>query len=253
MTTRELVTREIAFLQGVLETLPPDPVVSAPWPNQPAGFAFVSDQDWRDIRANGWNYLRRSSSKDSTVVSDLLRSHVLRIVFTAGMARDSGPCVHWVGLPTKPRELYAGWTMKLSPNWTPSPAGGGKIAFVHLAGGGQVYINLGGSIAPHRINVNTEWAPYGQKFWEPTVANASVVSYGMWTTVEWYLKASSKAGVADGIVRWWVNGQLSGDHRNVIVPPVGFEQFEFSPTRQLSPATEQYLYIDHTRVSAPGL
>ena len=155
-----------------------------------------------------------------------------------------------MGLPSRPREIFTAWWMKLSPNWQASPAGGGKIAFLWSTNGqGQVYANIGGSSAPHRININTEWGPYGQKFWEPNVATTRV-SYNQWYRVEWYVRWESRPGAGDGIIKWWVNGVLNGDHRNVSFPDIsGFEQFEFAPTLQNPPPSEQYMYIDHTYVS----
>jgi hypothetical protein len=148
--------------------------------------------------------------------------------------------------------MFTGWWMKLSPNWSASPAGGGKITFAWATNGqGQVYSNIGGSAAPHRININTEWAPYGQKFWEPNVATTPV-TYGQWYRIEWYLKWESAPGRGDGVMRWWVNGVLNGDYRNVIFPATCcFQQFEYAPTRQNSPLSEEYMFIDHTRVSSP--
>jgi hypothetical protein len=228
----------------------------ASWPNEPLGFKMLTDMAWSALTGNGWNYLRRSSSKHDDIVSDsaapLSPLQLLRIVFTPDMPRDTGPSVHWIGLPSRPREMFTGWWMKMSPNWSASPAGGGKITFAWSQNGqGQVYSNIGGSAAPHRININTEWAPYGQKFWEPNVTTTPV-NYNQWYRIEWYLKWESTPGASDGVMRWWVNGVLNGDHRNVRFPDIaGFEQFEYAPTRQNSPLSEEYLFIDHTRVSTP--
>jgi hypothetical protein len=239
-------------VSNIASTPPPS---TAAWPNQPSHLRVLSDMAWSALTGNGWSYLRRSSSKDDSIVADatapLSAQQVLQIIFTPSMPRDTGPSVHWVGLPSRPRELYTGWWMKMSPNWTASPAGGGKITFAWAAnGGGQVYSNIGGSSAPHRININTEWAPYGQKFWEPNVTLTPLV-YGQWYRIEWYLKWESTPGAGDGVMRWWVNGVLNGDYRDVRYPACCFEQFEYAPTRQNSPPTEQYLFIDHTRVSVP--
>ena len=78
------------------------------------------------------------------------------------------------------------------------------------------------------------------------------MSYGQWYRVEWYLKWESAPGRGDGVMKWWVNGVLNGDYRNVIYPSTCcFQQFEYAPTRQNPPLSEEYMFIDHTRVSAP--
>ena len=211
-------------------------------------------QTWSLMAGEGWSYLRRASSSDDDTVNDptapFVPPEALRIVFTPDMGRDSEPSVHWIALPHA-REVLAVWWMKLSPNWTPSPAGGGKITFLWAANGqGQVYSNVGGSSAPHRIDINTEWAPYGQNFWEPNVGMTPIY-YDQWYRVEWYLRWESSPGAGDGIMRWWVNGMLNGDYRNVRFPGCCFQQFEFAPTRQDTPPSEQFLFIDHTHVSVP--
>jgi hypothetical protein len=230
-------------------------LVASAWPNEPAGFVPVSDQPWSLLTGLGWNYLRRTASKNSDIAVDaaapLSPASVLRMIFTTDMAPDSEPGVHWIGLSPRPSELYVGWWMKVSQNWKCSPAGCGKITFAWAPDGqGQVYSNLGGSVAPHRININTEWAPYGQHFWEPNVSTTPIV-YNTWYRIEWYLKYASSTSAADGVMRWWVNGVLNGDYANVRYPGCCFQQFEFAPTLQNPPPAEQYMYIDHTRVSKP--
>ena len=234
----------------------PDRPVGTSQALEPEGLVPFNDQRWAGLTGNGWGYLRRTSSRDADIARDATAPFsppdVLRIVFTPSMTRDTEPSVDWLRLPQRPREVYARWWMKLSANWTPSPAGGGKITFLHVepSGQGQVYTGLFGARAPHHISVNTEWAPYGQKIWSPNVTS-SPVSYDRWYEIEWYVKwASSEA--ADGILRWWVDGVLNGDYAGVTFPAHGggFQQFEFAPTLQNPPPEEQYMYIDHTYVSA---
>jgi hypothetical protein len=220
----------------------------------PAGLVPLNDQPWTVLAGNGWRYLRRTSSKDADIVTDATAPfsppHVLRIIFTPSMRRDSEPGVNWIGLPES-RVVRASWWMKLSPNWTPSPAGGGKIAFFHVwpDGHGVTYSNVGGSRAPHRINVATTWTEYGYRFWDPNVSTSNI-AYGRWYRVEWYVKWESTPGGGDGILRWWVDGVLNGDYTNVRFPAggLGFRQFEFAPTLQNAPPADQYMYIDHTSI-----
>lgn len=225
-------------------------------PREPAGLRPLNDQPWSGLTANGWQYLRRTSSRNADIVTDATAPFsppdVLRIIFTPSMSPDSEPGVHWISLP-EPREVYTRWWMKLSANWTPSAAGAGKITFLHASpdGQGQVYTGLFGSRAPHRLMVNTEWGPYGQKIWAPNVKTTQM-SYGIWYEVDWYVKWESRPGAGDGVMRWWVDGALDGDYTNVSFPAggVGFQQFEFAPTLQSPPRAEQYMYIDHTYLSA---
>ena len=213
-------------------------------------------QPWRQIGNDGWQYLRRGSSIDDDIVLDdtapVSPPEVLRVVFTPDMGRDREPSVHWISLPGV-REVYARWWIKLSSNWSPSPAGGGKMAFLHAApsGMGQVYTSLHGSTAPHRMIINTEWAPYGQKIWEPNVTRTPIV-YGRWYRMEWHMKWPPHGGRSEGTLRWWVNDVLNGEYANVTFPAggSGFHQFEFAPTLQNPPPSVQYMFIDHTNINA---
>jgi hypothetical protein len=214
--------------------------------------ALQHEQRWDQLEGDGWSYMRRSSSKDDEIVFDHEAPYsppaVLKIVFTPDMQRDHEPSVHWTALPNA-NDVYATWWVKLSPNWSASPAGGGKIAFLHgwPDGTGQVYINVGGSRSPHRINVNTEWQPYGQRVWEPNEATTPI-RYGRWYRIDWRLKWPAAATGNRGVLTWWVDRTLNGHYDDVRVPPggVGFQQFEFAPTLQVPPPDEQYMYIDHT-------
>src|SRR5438128_3400343 len=179
------------------------------------GLAPFNDQPWNGLTGNGWRYLRRTASKDSDIVSDptapVSPPQALRIIFTTDMARDSEPGVHWIGLPAV-KEVYAGWSVKWSPNWACSPAGCGKIAFFHTAAEGEVYIgygDFGRTSNPKTISVNTLWAPYQQRVW-PANRALTTINPGTWYRIEWYQKYASSASAADGVMRWWVDGVLNG-------------------------------------------
>jgi hypothetical protein len=254
----------------------PSSLTAIQWPDEAGEFVRLSDQPWDRIAQleNGglmararalivaepapddaWQYLRRSSSKNDDIVVDATAPfsppHVLRIIFTPDMQKDHEPSVHWIALPSA-RAVYASWWIKLSPNWTSSPAGGGKMTFLHVApsGQGQAYSGLFGSTAPHRVSINTEWPPYGQKIWEPNRETTPIL-YDRWYRIEWYVKWESRAGAGDAVIAWRVNGTLNGAYSNVRLPDgaSAFQQFEFAPTLQDPPRAEQYMYIDHTSIA----
>ena len=236
---------------GTCDGSPGQPVESPL--HQPPGFRAFSDRTWNSLTGNGWSYARRTSSKDDNIVVDWSAPRfprkVLRIVFTRDMAPNAEPSVHWICLPSV-KAVYTAWWVKLSPNWTSSPAGGGKITFLHTPTG-QVYTGFFGSSAPHHLSVNTEWAPYGQRIWDPNVTTTPL-GYGQWYRMEWYMQWESGPGTGDGVMRWWVNGVLNGDYSNVSYPSdAGFDQFEFAPTLQNPPPAEQYMYVAQTYVGIP--
>jgi subtilisin family serine protease len=233
-------------------------IVAGLWPNDPLSFLTASDQPWNSLTGNGWNWLRRTASKDPNIFADATApfsaSNTLRMIFTTDMQRDTEPSVHWLSLPGI-KEVYTGWWMKMSPNWECSPAGCGKVTFLFTNGAGQVYTGIyhsaDGGGPPYRIAANTEWAPYGQRIWYPNVVTTPV-SPGEWHRIEFYYRWETVPGVSgDGIIRWWVDGVLNGNHTNVQYPAASFVEFQYAPTLQNPPSAEQYLYIDHTRVRRP--
>lgn len=225
------------------------------------GLHVINDQPWNQLVGNGWQYLRRTSTKDDIIISDSTapRSppNALRILFPPTMQPNTEPTVHWMAL-ARPTEIETEWDGKLSPNWTASPAGAGKITFLMVSGGGQVYTNYyhqGGDPTvgwlpgpPFRVGINTEWAPYGQRVWLPNKA-ITLVGLDSWHNYRVYYKWASTPSASDGIIRWWVDGVLNGDYTNVQYPTTrGFVEFQYAPTRQLVPPTEQWMDIDHTIV-----
>jgi len=257
--TLTAVARDAA---GNTTTSPVDAVIvsnaaAGAWPNEPAGSTVLSDQRWDTLTGGGWSYLRRTSSKDDRIATDSAAPfspvNELQIVFTTDMVHDTEPSVHWMSLSSV-KEIYTAWWMKVSPNWSCSPAGCGKVTFLFTNGAGQVYSNLyhnasGGSGAPYRIGANTEWSPYGQQIWYPNVTTTDIYP-GDWHRVEFYYKWETTPGASnDGIIRWWVDGVLNGNYANVHYPNSSFIEFQYAPTLQNPPPSEQYMYIDHTHVS----
>jgi hypothetical protein len=232
---------------------------STGWPNEPAGMVKLTENAWDALTGNGWNFLRRSSTQNPSIVADnaapFSPSNALRIVYSAGCCVDAEPSVHWYPVPLV-REIYTGYWVKLSSNWIPNPAGGGKISFLFTDVGGQVYTNYyhpsnDGSVQgpPYRIGANTEWAPYGQRIWLPNVAT-TWINNGEWHRIEFYYKWETTPGVSgDGIIRWWVDGTLNGDHRNVTYPSARFLEFQIAPTVQFAGTQDRYMYVDHTYIS----
>jgi len=259
------------------------------WPNEPANSMLLNDQRWTcdsplmfERLCDGWAYLRRGSSQDADIGADVTApfspDSVLRIIFTPDMPANTEPGVNWIDWPDVPgvEEIYVAWWMKLSPNWTSSPVGSG-IGFLRAQdGGGQVYTGLYHPCAwpeseatcspqadgpPYKIGVQTLWEPFESQgvggVWYPNV-HTTWINPGEWHRVEFYYRwetapgPNAGDGSRDGIIRWWVDGILNGNHTNVEYPTLrGFEQFEFAPTQQYPPppGVTTYMYIDHTHIS----
>ncbi|GKS58874.1 hypothetical protein YTPLAS18_24010 [Nitrospira sp.] len=95
-------------------------------------------------------------------------------------------------------------------------------------------------------DVGGTWVLFGNK------ANPAI-AMGQWHRIEVYNKTSSTNSSRDGILRWWVDGQLFGDYQNVNYNDRTFSHLQLTPSwdgsEQHSNADEQR--FDHIRISAP--
>ena len=253
----------VAPVEAYESGAPPD---APAWPNEPTGLVLFNDQPWNSLTGSGWHWLRRASSKDPDIVTDgtalLSPQSVLRMIFTDDMGQDQEPSVHWIGLPGV-KEIYTGWWLKLSPNWTSSPAGAGKMTFLFTNESGQAYTSLYHPCVwpencdpeqtgpPYKVGANLEWAPY-DSVWYPNLV-ATPINPGEWHRIEFYYRWETTPAARDGILRWWVDGTLNGDYTDVQYPVDDFIEFQYAPTLQDPPPSgvETYMYIDHTHISTP--
>jgi hypothetical protein len=229
-------------------------IVASAWPNEPAGFVVLNDQSWNTVTGNGWNYTRRTASKDADIATDTTApfsaQNALRMIFTPDMDANTEPGAHWISLPHV-KEIYTGWWMKVSPNWTCSGAGCGKMTFVFSSGSGSTFTTIFNPSEteqgpPFRVGMRPQWL-YGNNFY-PNVTT-TLINPGEWRRIEFYYKWETSPGADDGIIRWWVDGVLNGNYTNLNYPNDDLIEFLFAPTIQNPPPAEQYMYIDHTRVS----
>ncbi|HYU00593.1 MAG TPA: hypothetical protein VEK85_09470, partial [Gemmatimonadales bacterium] len=76
---------------------------------------------------------------------------------------------------------------------------------------------------------------------------------GQWHRIEIYVKYSTGSN-ADGMVKWWVDGQLNGQYTNLkMVQDGGFNRVSFSPTYGGAggdaKSQADYFWFDHTHLS----
>lgn len=239
--------------------LPPPPVPLPTSSNVPAGFTRLTDQPWDSIISLGWNYLRRAASKDSIIINDPTGPqsppNALRLIFTPDMGTDNEPGVHWHPLGLV-RELFWDYRIRISAGWHASPAGATKMTYCMASSSNlwtgllhpNVYPETDGAPTfgpPYKVGIRTEWIPryyFPNHPWTP-------VNPGEWAHIECYAKLGS---AGDGILRWWVNGNLNGEYLDVPnTPAAGFSEFQIAPTVQQPPPIEQYMDFDHMTVWVP--
>lgn len=84
------------------------------------------------------------------------------------------------------------------------------------------------------------------------VSNGAV-SLGAWHQVELRLRASTTSSSKDGILQWWLDGQLVGDFQNINLGPSPFNRFSLNHTWDSVNPTQTKIWehrFDHLRISA---
>jgi len=227
---------------------------SGPWPNEPSGFNVISDQPWNLLTSLGWFVEFGTASIAADPTARLSPPGVLQILYPVGFAGGSAPgtLTHDLG-PGGVRQLYAGIWWKASNPWQGHASSNvNKIEFVFPAEGGDIYLAMYGHpggpfelrVLPQFLNMPVEWLV-------PNVSHVPV-SLGEWHRIEWLLVYNTTTSPANGIVRWWLDGQLIGDYFNVQFPTSPLGYFKISPTWGGGGETKtevDYFWYDHAHLS----
>ena len=226
------------------------------WTGEPAGFVTATDQPWDAIVDPSW---RRRSSAHDRIIQDssapLSPAGVLEYVYPAGFAGGTAPATHYFPLGNA-REVFIGLQWKASEDWHGHATGVNKIHFVYLAGGGDVAMVMHGSDSgPYELRVLPQWREHTRSWLTSNVAQRPVRP-GTWHRIEWHLKYESRPGAADGVIRWWLDGVLTGSYTDVRFPDdAGFAEYQMSPTWGGVGDVKRhgdYYRFDHTYISMPA-
>lgn len=238
--------------------------------NEPPGLRALTRPDWSVMPRketetapiiDRWFYVNRAgflrSASDSG--DPLSPSGVLDFVYPQGFTSGgTEPAALETPLPGF-REMFVAFSFKLSENWYDHAARAGtpKIAFwwFPIGEGASNMFFLHRRLVDGGTSI-LEWG------YTPANRARTDIRPGRWYTIQLYVKLPSVPGVtSDGIKRWWVNGQLDGEHTNLFkmnndapgTPNAALSMFHFAPTwggvgGPTVPA-EQYIRIGHTYIS----
>lgn len=236
---------------------------SATWPNEPAGSHQFLDCPFNSLAECGMkdNYSSAAITTDASAF--ISPSNVMKSTIRPG-ASSGGVEVHYF-TPQINRELYVGLLWRTNPQFQGRPVGN-KLFFVRGPGvngvfnfndaallGGQGQMIWGANTSGYD-NSQACSAPLGATC-RPNVSSG-ILSVGVWTKIEVYLKASTTMTSRDGIVRWWINGARAGDYTNINYAPKGLNEWVWAETWDgyvnPTPAVEWSHYVDHLYISAPN-
>lgn len=234
------------------------------WTNEPSGASVALDCSFNGSpSACGILDVYSSAVQDSDGSATVSPSGVARSTIYAGN-QAGGSQLDWVSSQTY-NEMYMGMMVRTNTAFQGRTTankmfflrGPGQNGFWGLDGnpgdpGGSIYF---GHNSGTLDNSHTCSYQLGLKCF-PNVNGVQLVK-GVWTKVEAYVKKSTTATSRDGIVRWWVNGVLSGNYTNINYAQNGLNEWVWSETWDGTvtnpiPSADWSWYIDHLHISIPG-
>lgn len=221
------------------------------WPNEPAGLRTIVDAPFDAIREPGWQCV---CSALVTIQPDATAPHspvnVLEFSYPVDFPGGVGPGNAYYNIATPwPTEVYIGFWWKPSNPWQGHSSGVNKLLFV-TTGGTQSAVLLemfGSGAGPFRTLVVTEF-PTGVRNWSENQGSLPAVTLGQWHRMELHLR------YADGLLEWWMDGQLRGRYTGLAYPFNGFDGFKFAPTWggvDDVKVEQDYFWYDHVHASRP--
>lgn len=236
----------------------------AQWTNEPVGSTTVMDCNFSGTPgACGISDVYSSAVQDSDGSATVSPSGVARSTIYAGN-QAGGSQLDWVS-PQTYNEMYMGMMVRTNTAFQGRTTankmfflrGPGQNGFWGLDGNpgdpsGSIYF---GHNSGTLDNSHTCSYQLGLKCF-PNVNGVQLVK-GVWTKVEAYVKKSTTATSRDGIVRWWVNGVLSGNYTNINYAQNGLNEWVWSETWDGTvtnpiPSVDWSWYIDHLHISIPN-
>jgi uncharacterized protein YjdB len=231
---------------------PPPPPSGGTWTHEPSGYSLVSDNAFDALSGNGWGVVWNERGLGSIVqdpTAPLSPASVLQMSYPTGYTGGEGPANVWRPLNNL-RRMYTGFMFKVSDPWQGHPSNVNKILFAFPSSGGDIYLTMYGPPGgPYELRVLPQYPGITSEWLRPNVSNPKV-TLGSWHKIEWNIDYS--AGGTNGIVQWWMDGQLVGDHRNTQVPSGGFTEFKINPTwggLGDTKRTDDYFRYDQLRIS----
>jgi hypothetical protein len=253
------------------------PSLDGAWPNEPAGFAVLSDYEFNDSLptdvgvplSEGW-FLNNPDGYATRVPEPgaPFAPSVGRWRYPVGFIGGQEPAILYRPLDTTRRELYFGYWWKASTPWQGHPTGVNEISYV-LARDNILVVKMEGEPGgPYVLAVNAEFTtsnghldnsagddPGPRNLFGNVNGGNYVVTPGRWYRIEGYVKMSTTSTSRDGIIRWWVNGAPVGDYTTANFDAARpWEDFALSPNWGGVGSTkteEDYFWFDHVRVSVP--
>ncbi len=175
--------------------------------------------------------------------------------YPAGFQAGSSPGMIEFDDLNNSTQLYLSFWMKLSPNFEGQSSQTNKVLFFWIDNHPAVFLsNQGtGTTAPLVPTVRYQGAFDPRAYFNQNVGTQQAMTRGQWRKWELVLMANTP-GQANGIIRWWIDGQKVGEYTDVSFrdTAIPFQYLFLQPIwggTSGTVAAEQYLWVDHLYLS----
>jgi hypothetical protein len=127
------------------------------------------------------------------------------------------------------KNIFVGMWWKANAGWQGHPSNVNKLQFVLPEAGGDLYMcAYGPPGGPYALRVDLQFVGADPRDWLVPNVSSGNVTMGGWHKIEWLIESNTSG--ANGVVKWWLDGQLVGDYQNVLFPAGGFTEYQIAPT-----------------------
>ena len=197
---------------------PPPPPPSSWTPNEPTGMTMLTDRAFNAMNESGWSDEHGGSGGGFAITQDpeapRSPAGVLRATYPAGYTSiGDGPGDSDFDLATRPRTVYVSWWIRVSSNFYGHEAAVNKEWYLWSGNTPLMYFDAScqgtGPITPRIALQDTK--SNGTSDLAPNLVPSARMPRGQWVHFE-AVVVGNTAGVKDGSVDWWMNGQHIGSY-----------------------------------------
>jgi hypothetical protein len=199
----------------------------------PSCYKTITNRPFSALNELGWRDASTTIVTDPTAPAS--PSNVGQAYYPAGFVEGSAPVnSQYYGIATlNYTQVYLSFWVKLSSNWQPDPVSINKIGFVWIHGNPSVVMTNYGAAFPLTPLVGLQNVPPGSFYLRQNVNTVTLANDGAWHHWEIQLIANTP-GIANGTVRWWLDGTKLGEYTDVQFSGVGqgntWQYFYWNPT-----------------------
>lgn len=255
--TADLLTAAIAQLDADAIPAPPPPPIPAPpaltWPNAPSNYPLLTDQPFSPTLAPGWQLIWNDKGYGAIVDNParIPGSSTFQVKYPNGFGAGSAPATQTYGLGNR-KSIYVGLWWKANGNWQGHSSNVNKLQFLFAKdGSGDMFLALYGTPAgPFELRTALQFPGADTRSWLPPNAGQGIVTMGSWHRIEWLVEFNT-ATPNRSTVRFWLDGVLVGDYRDVLLPAGGFTEYKLSPTwggMGGAKTQDDYFWFDHVNI-----